>query len=189
MSQQAMRRNSGNRHDEARQRAQRGFTLIEILIALVVLAFGLLALARGIGRASQAEMEAWQRSQAMLLAQEMVNRIGINQKQAALYVGDYVPDRVEDCSAADSQVALDACQWRNRLLGDDVRDETGAMGAPLGARGCVTNPAPNVYLIAVAWQGTVATEAPDSACGTGAFDREENRRVFSTVLQVATLGA
>jgi type IV pilus assembly protein PilV len=168
----------------------RGFTLIEVLIALVVLAFGLLALARGIGRASQEEMEAWQRGQAMLLAQEMADPKTNTQTQALLSVGEYVPARAaEDCSAAPSQVERDACEWRNRLLGDDIRDGALTIGAPIGARGCVSSPAPNVYLVAVAWQGVLPTEAPDSACGTGAFDREENRRVFSTVLQVATLGA
>jgi hypothetical protein len=33
------------------------------------------------------------------------------------------------------------------------------------------------------------TAAPNSDCGENAFDREENRRVFSTVVQIATLGA
>jgi type IV pilus assembly protein PilV len=172
------------------RRRPRGFTLLEILIALIVLAFGMLALARGIGRASQEELEAFQRAQAMMLAQEMADRINNNLKQAAQYVGDYIPAaQPEDCSGEPTQVARDACEWRNRLLGDDTHDGAHAIGAPIGARGCVFNPAPNVYVIAVAWQGVLATEAPDSACGTGAFDREENRRVFSTVIQVATLGA
>ena len=167
-----------------------GFTLLELLIALVVLAFGMLALARGMGRASQAEVEAFQRAQAMALAQEMSDRINDNLKQAALYVGDYVPQATaEDCSGAPSLVARDACEWRNRLLGVDTLDAGQSIGAPMGARGCVVNPAPNVYVITVAWQGVIPSAAPDGACGQGAFDREENRRGFSTVVQVATLGA
>ena len=170
--------------------ASRGFTLLELLIALVVLAFGMLALARGMGRASQAELEAFQRAQAMALAQEMSDRINDNLKQAALYVGNYVPQSApEDCSGAPSLVARDACEWRNRLLGVDTLDAGQSIGAPMGARGCVISPAPNVYVVTVAWQGAIPTEAPDSACGQGAFDREANRRVFSTVVQVATLGA
>ena len=175
---------------KAMDRTCRGFTLLEILIALVVLAFGMLALARGMGRASQAEMEAFQRAQAMALAQEMSDRINDNLKQAALYVGDYVPQAsAEDCSGAPSLVERDACEWRNRLLGIDTLDGVQTIGAPMAARGCVISPAPNVYVVTVAWQGILATEAPDSACGQGAFDREANRRVFSTVIQVATLGA
>jgi type IV pilus assembly protein PilV len=48
--------------------------------------------------------------------------------------------------------------------------------------------APNVYVVAIAWQGVTPTEAPDNECGAGEFDREANRRVYSTVVQIATLG-
>ena len=172
------------------RRRTHGFTLLEILIALVVLAFGMLALARGIGRASQEEMEAFQRAQAMTLAQEMADRINNNLRNAARYVGDYVPDaQAQDCAAAPDLVGRDGCEWRNRLLGVDTLDAGQTIGAPMAARGCVISPAPNVYVVAVAWQGVLATEAPDSACGANAFDAEANRRVFSTVIQVATLGA
>jgi type IV pilus assembly protein PilV len=172
------------------RRDTRGFTLLELLIALVVLAFGMLALARGMGKASQSQLEAFQRTQAMALAQEMSDRINDNLKQAALYVGDYVPQSApEDCSGAPSLVARDACEFRNRLLGVDTLDAGQSIGAPMAARGCVVSPAPNVYVITVAWQGVIPSAAPDSACGQGAFDREENRRAYSTVVQVATLGA
>ena len=170
-------------------RSNRGFTLIEILIALVLLAFGMLTLARGMGRASQAELEAFQRAQAMALAQEMSDRMNGNLRQAAQYVGDYVPGRTaEDCTNLPTLVARDACEWRNRLLGIDTLDNGSTIGAPMAARGCVISPAPNVYIVTVAWQGVLATAAPDSGCGLNAFDQEANRRVFSTVLQVATLG-
>ena len=167
-----------------------GFTLLEVLIAMIVLAFGLLSLARAIGRSSQEQMEAYQRTQAMALVQEMADRINDNRKQAVQYVGDYTPDGPpEDCEAAPSRVARDQCEWRNRLRGIDTLDAERTIGAPIGARGCVTSPAPNVYLVAVAWQGVLPTAAPDSICGAGAFDREENRRVHATIVQIALLGA
>lgn len=170
-----------------------GFTLIEVLIALVVLAFGMLSLARVLGRSAQAEMEAYQRTQAMTLAAEMAHRVTNNPKQAALYVGDYIPTGPgEDCAALDPADVLerDKCSWRNRLLGADTVDQAKAIGSPIAARGCVLNPAPNIYVVAVAWQGLLATEAADSPCGEEAFGvaNEKTRRVYSTTFQIATLG-
>ena len=171
-------------------RCASGFTLIDILISLIILAFGMLALARVMAQSSLSEVEASQRSQAMTLAQDMSERINLNRKNAAAYVGNYTAtwsDGPVDCSAM-TGVEKDACEWQNLLAGSTTLDGKSAIGAPISARGCVFNPTPNIYVIAVAWQGMVPTTGSDSACGVNAFDREENRRVFSTVVQIATLG-
>jgi len=172
------------------RRAHRGYTLIEVLVAIIVMAFGLLSLARAMARASHADMEAFQRSEAITLVQDMVDRINLNRKNAALYVGDYVPaGAAEDCTVAVTQVDRDACEWRNMLRGVSTLDGQSNIGAPLAARGCITvTPDPNVYVVAVAWQGVVPTDQPLSTCGQTAFDQEANRRVSSTVIQIATLG-
>ena len=171
------------------KRSQRGFTLVEVLVALVILAFGLLALARLMARAGEAELEAVQRTQAMALAQDMVDRINLNRANALAYVGEYTPaTSLDDCGAAATVVDRDRCEWVNMLAGALVLDEGRPIGAPLLARGCIAATVANVYVVAVAWQGVTPTEAPDNACGGGAFDREPNRRVFSTVVQIATLG-
>jgi type IV pilus assembly protein PilV len=169
-----------------------GFTLIDVLISLFILAFGMLALARVMAQSSLSEVEASQRSQAMTLVQDLSERINLNRKNAAAYVGDYSatwgPSGAADCSAMTTVLGTDRCEWQNLLAGSTTLDGTSAIGAPIAARGCVISPATNIYVIAVAWQGLVRTTGSDSACGANAFDREENRRVFSTVVQIATLG-
>jgi type IV pilus assembly protein PilV len=168
-----------------------GFTLIDVLISLFILAFGMLALARVMAQSSLSEVEASQRSQAMTLVQDLSERINLNRKNAAAYVGDYSatwgPGGGADCTGL-TGVNEDVCEWQNLLAGSTTLDGTSAIGAPIAARGCVISPATNIYVIAVAWQGLVPTTGSDSACGANAFDREENRRVFSTVVQIATLG-
>ena len=167
-----------------------GFTLIDVLISVFILAFGMLALARVMAQSSLSEVEASQRSQAMMLVQDMSERINLNRKNAVAYVGSYSatwgPGGGADCSGL-TGVNADVCEWQNLLAGSTTLDGTSAIGAPIAARGCVISPATNIYVIAVAWQGLVPTTGSDSACGTNAFDREENRRVFSTVVQIATL--
>src|SRR5207253_592730 len=66
-----------------------GFSLLDVLISVLILAFGMLSLARMIAHSALSEVEASQRLQAMTLAQDMVERINLNRKNAAAYVGDY----------------------------------------------------------------------------------------------------
>jgi type IV pilus assembly protein PilV len=168
-----------------------GYMMIEVLIAVFIIAFGLLALARAMATATLDEVESFQRSQAMVIAQEMVERINANRKEALSYVGTYgAPLAILDCAAETTVLLRDQCEFRNRLMGSGTRDAGKAIGSAIAARACITESAPgsNAYVVAIAWQGLKSTDAPDSACGEQEFDREENRRVFSTLMRIATLG-
>lgn len=76
----------------------RGFTLIEILIALVIFSIGLLGLAGMQLRASEGTNTAYFRSQATLIANDMAERMHAN--RAGVDAGDYADQDTDttDCA-------------------------------------------------------------------------------------------
>lgn len=62
-----------------------GFGMIEVLVSLIIILTGLLGLAGLITQSQQAEMESYQRAQALILLQDMVDRINANRKVAHCY--------------------------------------------------------------------------------------------------------
>jgi type IV pilus assembly protein PilV len=136
-------------------RVQRGVSMLEVLIAIVLLTIGLLGVAQLQFKMQAAELEAYQRTQAIVLLQDMVDRINANRKNAANYVtaAPLGTASTIDCSSPATLALKDQCEWHAALLG---RNETRA-GAQLGAmneaRGCVSNPVatmPRQMIVAVA---------------------------------------
>lgn len=179
-------------------RCSRGFTLLEVLIAIVVFAFGILGLARMQMKTSLASAEAMQRGQVIQLVQDMVDRIGSNRRNADAYVqADEIEASgpAEDCTLVAAGAPRDLCDWTNLLRGVAATDAGTQLGSVLGARGCIrrlTNGAGTTiersYVISVAWQGLVPTAAPENPCGQGQYDEEAKRRVYAFTLRIANLG-
>lgn len=160
----------------------RGFTLLEILITIVILAFGLLGVAGLQARIQIAEVEAYQRAQAIVLVQDMVDRLNANRKNGTSYVTGTpagTGNAVQDCSGM-TGANLDLCQWGNALLGASEKKGTASVGAMIGARGCISNPVatmPREFVVAVVWQGLAPTVAPASTtCGQGQFGADDKLR-------------
>ncbi len=180
---------------------QRGFSLVEVLVTLVILAFGLLGVAGLQAKMSLAEMESYQRSQALIALTEMTERMSVNPAQAANYVvagiignGD---NRPADCTTIAPGPTRDLCEWSNSLKGASEAKSGTSVGGSLGAVGCITqiqaiNTAlgvctAGIYQVSVAWQGLNPTKAvPTLACGTGSFGAEANRRVIAARVTVGT---
>ncbi len=57
---------------------ERGATLIEVLVTIVILTFGLLGVAELQVRMHLAQAESYHRSHAVLLLQDMVDRVNAN---------------------------------------------------------------------------------------------------------------
>lgn len=182
---------------------QSGFSLIEVLITLIILAIGLMGLAGLQNRMLNAEFESYQRSQALMLAEDMVSRIRSN--PAAARASNYSGNTVygtgnilgdDVCNPANT-TTFDLCSWSAALKGASVtlndEDET-QVGAMIGARGCIqtvsgTATSEVVLRVTVAWQGLSPTVAPALTCGQGSFGADDSmRRAVSVLVTLAYLG-
>jgi type IV pilus assembly protein PilV len=189
-------------------RAERGVVLFEVMIAIVILAVGLLGLAKLQASTRQLEMESYQRAQAVILLQDMVGRLSSNNKAAACYAitdsasgapyfgyGAAAPAACGVGTIAQQATALsDMTQWHELLSGASETasaiDGGAQVGAMIGARGCVSliDAVANVYEVTVAWQGLLESSAPAGLnCATGLYGSEPRRRAVSATVRIATL--
>jgi type IV pilus assembly protein PilV len=181
---------------------ERGTSLVEVLVTLVILAFGLLGVAGLQTRMGSAEMESYQRAEALLALSQLTERISANTSQAPNYVtagalgtGDAEP---ADCTTIVQGPNRDLCEWSNTLKGATETKAGASVGGMMSARGCVTQlQAPNpalgvctagIYQVSVAWQGTTPTAAtPGLACATGLYGgNDAYRRVIAATVSVPT---
>lgn len=139
------------------RQAQQGSSLIEVLVTLVILMLGLLGLVGLMLQSQRSQMESYQRVQALVVLQDMVNRINTNRKAAACYaiamatsgapLGTGYTGTPNDCAAADpadptpqqkDQAKLDLLEWSSLLKGSAEKSGTSDVGGMLGGRGCIT---------------------------------------------------
>lgn len=185
---------------DIKKHAMQGISLIEVLITVVILAIGLLGLAGLQVRLQTSEIESYQRTHALILLEDMANRISANRNNAAAYDTAGTPlgtgDAQPNACVGNGQ-AFDACQWSNALKGTSELSATANnVGAMIGARGCVEDLGGTgvQFLITVAWQGLTPISAPASACGTGLYNgatgscvNDMCRRTMSTIVRIADL--
>lgn len=187
--------------DRFQKAGMRGFTLIEVLVAMLVLAIGLLGLAGLQSRMLNSQFETYQRAQALMLAEDMANRIRSN--PAAARSTSYVSNTVYGtgnttgdggCSSTDV-VEEDLCAWSQALKGASVTADAGRqIGSMIGALGCISTirasaTSEAVIRVSVAWMGTTSTVSPADACGKGSFGSDDSmRRAIYIDVTLAYLG-
>jgi len=186
-----------------------GFSMIEVLVTLVIIMLGLLGLLGVQVRSHQAEFESYQRSQALILMSDMVQRINANRKAARCYEittdaaagSPYVGSGytgTPSCTAygvaaTQARAAADLSAWDALLKGAAETESGASVGAMIGARGCVSfNAVNNEFRVSVVWQGLAPTVDPttvDAAltCGKDLYGNETQRRIVSQVLRIANL--
>jgi len=173
---------------------QRGTSMIEVLVSIVIVVLGLLGLAGLQSHATLAEMESFQRAQAILLLQDMVDRVNANRLNAMGYVTATpvgTDEGIQDCTVPMPPNLRDLCEWNNALVGAAESNIGGSkVGAMIGARGCVQNTVaamPRQFVVSVVWQGTTPTKAPATICGSGLYGDEATRRAISTTVTIGCL--
>jgi type IV pilus assembly protein PilV len=193
----------------------RGFSMIEVLVSLLIIMLGLMGLAGMLTRLQQSEFESYQRSQALVLLQDIVDRINVHRATAVCFqltnattgtpsfgTGYSSTPACSAGTANDNAEAVTAMtEWDGLLKGSAETSGGAAAGAMVGARGCISYdattelldptgaviPSTGIYTVAVAWQGTTDTFAPVVNCGNGQYGNETRRRLVFSTFRVAKL--
>ena len=192
-----------NRH------SQTGFSLLEVLIAIVVVSIGLLTVAALQVVTKKANYEAVQRTTASLLAHDMTERMRANRGALDSYLvstasplgdgsrtGAPLCNSLANACSPDEIALFDLQGWEQAMDGAaevaviaTVSTQTGGLVSPSA---CITRTGAggsDMYTIAIAWRGTTALTDPalvnpttTSTCGRGSGkygDNDEYRRVLS----------
>lgn len=194
---------------------QSGFSMLEVLVTLIITLVGLLGLAGLMVQAHNSELESYQRAQALVLMQDMVDRIEINRNvpscyaittntsTGAPYLGTGSSVTPITCSAGtpsqQAKAIADITAWDNALKGSSESLGGASVGAIIGARGCIVeeDATNKIYRVSVAWQGKIKTIDPTTVepvsinanltCGKGLYGDERQRRIVSNALRIGTL--
>jgi type IV pilus assembly protein PilV len=159
---------------------QQGMTLIEVMVALIILVTAILGAVALQATAKQSSFDAMQRSIASSLAQDIVERMRSNDSSndssvLANYEGTYGNSAVSNpptCNANNSlctsaQIAtLDLFEWEQSLMGADVMKETSKAGGLVGASACIVHEN-NAMTVVISWQGR--TKIKDGATLNSTF--------------------
>lgn len=178
--------------------SQRGTSMIEVLVTIVILTFGLLGLVGLQTKLQVSEMEAYQRAQALILLEDMATRIASNRNFAASYVTASPLGAGAACpTSITNRQQIDALEWCDVLQGAAEVSGTSRIGAMIGGRGCVEDLSSGEYMVTVAWQGLGPLTAPPGsvACGAGLYNgatgaacaNDRCRRTVTTIVRIAAL--
>jgi len=131
------------------KRTMRGFTLIEVLVTLVVLAIGLLGLAGLQTTSLKHNNNAYQRTQATFLAYDILDRMRAN--PMGIEGGNY--DAIDTGTTPTSPACIDTSCTPAQLATNDVSEWAARLTTVLpSGRGVIAGTVPNApFTVTVMW--------------------------------------
>lgn len=122
-------RRGADQEYQAMKLGQAGFTLVESMIAAVVLAIGLLGLAAMQSMALTKNIGANETTRVSNLAADMVERVQFNRRNVTAYHNIQVSSSTTTCPAITVSVMAsgDCVQWRTLLLNSGLQNVVGSV--------------------------------------------------------------
>ena len=170
-------------------RQHQGFTMIEVLVAILIVVFGILGTAALDTTAKSGTFDASQRTLATALAADILERMSANPQgvEDGAYNGSYGGGSVAaagcaglaaSCNAAEL-AAADLYEWEQQLLGSQVTLGNADIGGLVNVSGCIQN-TDGLITVVVVWRGKSSLTDPSTGadafvkgCGlTGGYRRQ-----------------
>ena len=180
---------------------QNGFSLLELLVALVVFSIGLLAVAGLQTVSKQANFEGLQRTTASQIANGLLEDMRMNGDALNIYRtagelgnGSRGGEPAPNCHAAAECTAVqkathDLWFWEQVVDGNmELNNGNGTGGLVLPTL-CIDGPAvggPGIYRVTIVWRGTASiTNDSNNACGADSGNYGANLE-FRRIIQMPT---
>lgn len=185
-------------------RRQKGVGLLEVMITVIVISVGLIGIAGLQVATKRAGFQATQRTLALTLANDMMQRLTLNPGSLAAYATGSTPlgggsissaptkclgtAAAANCTAA-QLAAWDRWEWEQRIDGVSTlnkNDSNANAGGLVSPRGCITVNGRLVRVV-INWRGLVETTdagTANTSCGTWATADQPYRQlvVINSVL-------
>lgn len=183
------------------QSKEQGFSLLEMLVALLVFSIGMLAVAGLQSVSKQANYEGVQRTTASQVAYGLLEDIRTNGDAVDIYRtapplgggsrgGEPAPNCREgsECNSAE-KAAHDLWFWEQALDGNMETSGGMATGGLMLPTMCINGPAaggPGVYVVTIAWRGTASiTNNINDPCGAASGNYGDNLEL-RRIIQIPT---
>lgn len=174
---------------------QQGSSLIEVLIGILILTVGILGMATMQLSAKRIGYDALQRSIAITLSHDIIERMRSNPQALGAYavvnLGDGTLAEPDNCFDADCTTiqlaARDLWEWEQSLIGASEQIGANSVGGLVNPRACIVRDVDRIT-VAIAWKGFQSIANPTASdCGEGLGlygigDAERQLAFFTTVI-------